>query len=125
MPPGETALEIVEARTATYPDDAVSLTVRYGDFFALVRDLRAHGFSNVLAQRSRAPLRRDTLAAAIAHYGAAHGEDGRLVATFETVFLTGWAPHDSQQQPRRPGSAKTRLADALGTAEIPAGEKPG
>jgi SAM-dependent methyltransferase len=105
--------------------DVERLTVRYGDFFALVRDLRAHGFSNVLAQRLRAPLRRDTLAAAIAHYGAAHGEDGRLVATFETVFLIGWAPHDSQQQPLRPGSAKTRLADALGTAEIPAGEKPG
>jgi SAM-dependent methyltransferase len=105
--------------------DVERLAVRYGDFSALVRDLRAHGFSNVLAQRSREGLRRDTLAAAIAHYGEFHGEGGRLAATFETVFLTGWAPHDSQQQPLRPGSARARLADALGTAEIPAGEKPG
>jgi SAM-dependent methyltransferase len=97
--------------------DVERLVVRYGDFFALARDLRAHGFTNVLAQRSRQPLRRDTLAAALAHYAQAHGSDGRLAATFETVFLTGWAPHESQQQPLRPGSATARLADALGTAE--------
>ncbi len=105
--------------------DIERLTVRYGDFFALVRDLRAHGFTNVLTQRSRTPLRRDTLAAMLAQYAQAHGEGGRLAATFETVFLTGWSPHESQQQPLRPGSAKARLAEALGTAEIPAGEKPG
>jgi SAM-dependent methyltransferase len=105
--------------------DIERLTVRYGDFFALVRDLRAHGFTNVLTQRSRTPLRRDTLAAMLAQYARAHGADGRLAATFETVFLTGWSPHESQQQPLRPGSAKARLAEALGTAEIPAGEKPG
>ena len=77
-----------------------------------------------MAQRSRKTLRRDTLAAMLAHYAGAHGADGKLIATFETVFLTGWAPHDSQQQPLRPGSAKTRLADALGTEEVSAGEKP-
>ncbi len=104
--------------------DVERLAVRYGDFFALARDLRAHGWTNVLAERSKLPLRRDTLAAMLAHYAQAHGTDGRLGASFETVFLTGWSPHQSQQQPLRPGSAKARLADALGVAEVPAGEKP-
>ena len=92
--------------------DVERLVVRYGDFFALAGDLRAHGFTNVLAERSRAFLRRDTLAAALAHYAGAHAVEGRLTATFETIFLTGWAPHASQQQPLRPGSAKARLAEA-------------
>ena len=105
--------------------DVERLTVRYGDFFALARDLRAHGFTNVLAQRSRNALRRDTLAAALAHYAGAHGDGGRLLATFETIFLTGWTPHESQQQPLRPGSAKARLAEALGTQEQSSGEKAG
>jgi hypothetical protein len=105
--------------------DVERLTVRYGDFLALARDLRAHGFTNAMAQRSRSLLRRDTLAAMLSHYATAHGAEGKLVATFETVFLTGWSPHASQQQPLKPGSAKTRLADALDTKEISAGEKPG
>lgn len=105
--------------------DVERLTVRYGDFFALARDLRAHGFTNVLAQRSRAFLRRDTLDAALAQYAGAHAADGRLNATFETIFLTGWAPHESQQQPLRPGSAKASLAEALGTTEQSSGEKAG
>jgi hypothetical protein len=102
--------------------DVERLTVRYGDFSGLARDLRAHGFTNVMRQRSRKPLRRDTLAAMLAHYAA--GAQGKLNATFETVFLTGWSPHASQQQPLRPGSAKARLAEALGTDEISTGEKP-
>jgi SAM-dependent methyltransferase len=103
--------------------DMERTTVRYGDFFSLVRDLRAMGETNALAERTRKPLRRDLLAAALAHYGAHFAEpDGRLRATFEIVYLTGWAPHDSQQQPLRPGSAKTRLAAALGTTEHSAGE---
>jgi hypothetical protein len=53
----------------------------------------------------------------LAHYRAEHAEDGKLNATFEIVYLTGWAPHESQQQPLKPGSAKTRLAEALGTVE--------
>ena len=105
--------------------DVERLTARYGDFFALVRDLRAHGFTNVLHERSRAPLRRDTLTAALDHYAQAYGDTGRLTATFETVFLTGWSPHESQQKPLRPGSAKSRLAEALGTTERPAGDKAG
>jgi hypothetical protein len=98
--------------------DVERLLVRYGDFAGLARDLRVHGFTNVLAQRSRAPLRRDTLAAMLAEYSARHGDvDARIRARFETLYLTGWAPHESQQQPLKPGSAKARLADALGTAE--------
>jgi hypothetical protein len=98
--------------------DVERLLVRYGDFSALARDLRVHGFTNVLTQRSRAPLRRDTLAAMLAEYRARHGDaDGRIRARFETLYLTGWAPHESQQQPLKPGSAKARLAEALGTTE--------
>ena len=66
-----------------------------------------------------------TLAAALDHYAQAHGTDGRLAATFETVFLTAWSPHESQQQPLRPGSARARLADALGTTENPLERRPG
>lgn len=100
--------------------DVERLTVRYGNLTGLVRDLRAHGFTNVMSERSRKPLRRDTLMALLSHYAAHHAdEDGKLRARFETLYLTGWAPHDSQQQPLRPGSAKARLADALGTTETP------
>ncbi|HWM61392.1 MAG TPA: hypothetical protein VNN98_04535, partial [Rhizomicrobium sp.] len=57
------------------------------------------------------------LAALLAHYAAHHAEGGKLLARFETLYLTGWAPHESQQKPLQPGSAKTRLAQALGTPE--------
>jgi SAM-dependent methyltransferase len=98
--------------------DVERTTVLYRDFFDLVRDLRVHGETNALAQRSRKPLSRATLAALLAHYRARHAEpDGRLRATFDIVFLTGWAPHTSQQQPLKPGSATARLAEALGTSE--------
>ncbi|MDB5740654.1 MAG: hypothetical protein JWP16_1694 [Alphaproteobacteria bacterium] len=97
--------------------DVERLTVRYGDFFSLARDLRAHGFTNVMTERSRSSLRRDTLAALLAHYAQAHAEDGKLKARFETIYLTGWSPHESQQQPLKPGSAKSRLAEALDTVE--------
>jgi SAM-dependent methyltransferase len=94
--------------------DVERTAVRYGSFDTLVRDLRALGETNALAQRSRSFLRRDVLSGALAHYAAAHGEpDGRLRATFDIAYLTGWAPHASQQQPLKPGSARTRLADAL------------
>ena len=98
--------------------DVERLVVRYRDFAGLVKDLRAHGFTNVMAARSRHPLRRDTLTALLAHYAGHHADtDGRLRARFETLYLTGWSPHESQQQPLKPGSAKTRLAEALGTTE--------
>ncbi|HEX2758977.1 MAG TPA: methyltransferase domain-containing protein [Rhizomicrobium sp.] len=106
--------------------DVERLTVRYSDFFALTRDLRAHGFTNVMSERSRTLLRRDTLAALVSHYAAQHADpDGKLRARFETLHLTGWSPHDSQQKPLAPGSAKARLAEALGTTEtIMAASKP-
>ena len=106
--------------------DVERTVVRYGDVFSLVRDLRAMGETNALAERSRKAMRRDMLAAALAHYAENFADaDGKLRATFDIVYLTGWAPHESQQQPLRPGSAKARLADALGTHEQGSGEKPG
>jgi SAM-dependent methyltransferase len=103
--------------------DVERTVVRYGAFQTLVDDLRAAGETNALVQRARTPLRRDVLAASLAHYAAHHAEpDGRLRATFDIVYLTGWKPHESQQKPLRPGSAKSRLADALGTKEIGAGD---
>jgi SAM-dependent methyltransferase len=98
--------------------DVERVAVRYGDFANLARDLRAHGQTNALSERRKTFLRRDTMAAMLAHYRGHHARDGKLDATFEIVYLTGWAPHQSQQQPLQPGSAKTRLAEVLGTAEI-------
>ncbi|HTT97590.1 MAG TPA: methyltransferase domain-containing protein [Rhizomicrobium sp.] len=98
--------------------DVERTTVLYRSFADLVRDLRLHGETNALIERSRKPLSRETLAAMLSHYQSHHAEaDGRLRATFDIVYLTGWAPHQSQQKPLRPGSAKARLADALGTSE--------
>jgi SAM-dependent methyltransferase len=103
--------------------DVERTTVRYREFTTLVNDLRAAGETNALAQRQKGALPRAVLAAAASHYAEHHAEpDGRLRATFDIVFLTGWAPHESQQKPMRPGTAKMRLADALGTVERPAGE---
>jgi hypothetical protein len=90
--------------------DVERTTVRYRDLGSLARDLRAHGQTNALAERSRTPLSTATLAALVAAYVP-------VVATFDIVYLTGWAPHESQQKPLRPGSAKMRLSDALGTVE--------
>lgn len=97
--------------------DVERLRVRYSDFASLVHDLRAHGQTNAISARQKHFLGRRTLSALIAHYSAHHSADGKLDATFETIYLTGWAPHQSQQQPLKPGSAKSRLSDALGTVE--------
>ncbi|MEP6831422.1 MAG: methyltransferase domain-containing protein [Rhizomicrobium sp.] len=97
--------------------DVERLQVRYRNFRSLVRDLRAHGQGNVLSARRRQFIGRRMLEALIANYSAHHGNDGKLNATFETLYLTGWAPDQSQQQPLKPGSAKSRLSDALGTVE--------
>jgi len=94
--------------------DVDTLTVRYDNAFALMRDLRAMGLTNTLVERRRTPLRRATLIRAAAIYAERFAmPDGRIPATFEIVWLSGWAPHESQQKPLRPGSAKMRLADAL------------
>jgi len=97
--------------------DSEKLTVRYPNVAGLVRDLRAHGQTNVLAARSRRFLGRRVMTALEDCYAARHAGNGKLEATFETIFLTGWAPHESQQKPLKPGSAKARLSDALGTVE--------
>jgi SAM-dependent methyltransferase len=97
--------------------DVERLQVRYRDFGSLVRDLRAHGQSNVLLARRKAFLGRRVLESLVGFYAAHHSQDGKLDATFETIYLTGWAPHQSQQQPLKPGSAKSRLSEALGTVE--------
>jgi SAM-dependent methyltransferase len=98
--------------------DADVLIVRYASIFGLLADLRAMGATNVLMSRDRRPLRRAVLMRAAEIYQARFADaDGRLRATFEFVWLSGWAPHESQQKPLAPGSAKMRLADALGAVE--------
>jgi SAM-dependent methyltransferase len=105
--------------------DSDRLTVRYNSVLDLMRDLRRMGATNVLSERRRTPLRRATLQRLAEIYARRFTDaDGRLRATFEIAWLSGWAPHESQQKPLKPGSAVQRLADALGTREIPAGEKP-
>ena len=104
--------------------DVDRVTVRYGSPLALMHDLRRMGAGNVLAARRRAPLRRATLRRLFEIYAERFADpDGRIRATIEIVWLSGWAPHESQQKPLAPGSAKTRLADALRTQEISTGEK--
>jgi SAM-dependent methyltransferase len=104
--------------------DQDRITVRYAHALDLMRDLRAMGATSALHERSRRPLSRAVLLRAAAIYANRFADpDGRIRATFDVVSLSGWAPHESQQQPLKPGSAKARLADALGSREHSAGEK--
>jgi SAM-dependent methyltransferase len=104
--------------------DIDRVTVRYESPLALMRDLRRMGAGNVLIERRRKPLRRATLRRLFEIYAEKFSDpDGRVRATFEIVWLSGWAPHESQQQPLKPGSARARLADALNAREVSAGEK--
>jgi SAM-dependent methyltransferase len=99
--------------------DSEPLTVRYKDMFGLMADLRAMGATNALEARSRKPAPRGLFARAAKLYAERFSDpDGRVRATFELIFLSGWAPHESQQKPLAPGSAKMRLADALGAGKI-------
>jgi ubiquinone/menaquinone biosynthesis C-methylase UbiE len=103
--------------------DVERTVVRYREFQTLVSDLRAMGETNALQERIRKALPRKTVAATLSHYANHFADpDGRLRATFEIAYLTGWSPHESQQQPLKPGSAVTRLADALNATEQSAGE---
>ena len=89
-------------------------TARYADIVSLMRDLRAFGAASALHARSRKPLRREVLLRAAAVYAERFSDpDGRLRATFDTLWVSAWAPHQSQPKPLAPGSATTRLADAL------------
>ena len=106
--------------------DVDRITVRYDSVFALMHDLRRMGATNALIDRRRVSLKRATLMRMAEIYAERFADaDGRLRATFEIVWLSGWAPHPSQQQPLKPGSAQRRLAEALGSREISTGEKAG
>jgi len=94
--------------------DLDRVVARYDDIVAVMRDLRAMGAASALVQRARKPLRRDVLARAARVYAETFADpDGRLRATFDCIWLSGWAPHESQQKPLKPGSATMRLEDAL------------
>ncbi|HEV8679560.1 MAG TPA: methyltransferase domain-containing protein, partial [Stellaceae bacterium] len=111
---GDAAALLQRAGFALPVADSETITVTYPDLLALMRDLRGMGETNALAARRRSFLRRATLARAALIYAERFGADGRRIpATFEILFLCGWAPHPSQPQPLRRGSATTRLADAL------------
>lgn len=106
--------------------DADVVRVAYASPLALMREVKAMGASNMLNARRRVPVRRDVLARACQIYQDRFSRaDGRVEATFEILTVTAWAPDPGQQQPLRPGSAAARLADALGTTELPSGDKPG
>ena len=105
--------------------DAALTTVTYADAFRLMADLRAMGESNALAGRLRHASRRGLFVEAANRYARHFPADGgRISASFEMIFLTGWAPDESQQKPLRPGSAKMRLAEALRVPEQPISEDP-
>jgi SAM-dependent methyltransferase len=98
--------------------DIEPLNVRYDSLFNLMADLRAMAAANTLVERARKPLRRGVLMRAAEVYAERYSDpDGRIRATFELLFISGWAPHESQQKPLAPGSAKMSLAEALGTSE--------
>ncbi len=104
--------------------DVERITVDYADAFSLMRDVRGMGEANAVIERHKAPLRRRTLFAAMEAYHDLYArKDGRIPATFDIVYLTGWAPHESQQKPLAPGSATMRLAQVLGAKEQSTGEK--
>ncbi len=103
--------------------DAETYTVRYDSIFPLMRDLRAMGMGNPLVDRSRRPLSRAFFLRAAELYAERYSDpDGRVRATFSIIYVSGWAPHESQQKPLKPGSAKARLADALKVDEIKLGK---
>lgn len=94
--------------------DVDRLVVRYDSAFALMKDLRAMGATNVLVERRRTPLRRATLLRMAEIYAERFADsDGRIRSTFDVIWLSAWAPHESQQKPLKPGSAKASLADAV------------
>jgi SAM-dependent methyltransferase len=98
--------------------DSDRLTVRYATALALMQDIRLCGLSNMLRDRSRTPVSRSLASYAATYYHEKFSDaDQRVRATIEVAWLAAWSPHESQQQPLRPGSAKARLADALKTEE--------
>ncbi len=95
--------------------DIETVTVRYGDMFSLMRDLRAMGSTSILVDRPRRPATRRLFMRAAEIYAERFADpDGRIRATFSIVWLSGWAPHESQQKPLKPGSATVSLTKILG-----------
>ena len=102
------------AKFALPVTDVDRIVVRYASAFELMADLRRMGATNVLVERRRAPTRRATLVRMAQIYGERFADsDGRIRATFDVIWLSGWAPHESQQKPLKPGSAKASLAEAV------------
>jgi SAM-dependent methyltransferase len=98
--------------------DVDRIVVRYETAFALMQDLRRMGATNILIERRRAPTRRTTLLRMAQIYGERFADpDGRIRATFDVIWLSAWAPHESQQKPLRPGSAKASLEEAVKRAK--------
>ncbi len=106
--------------------DSDTITVTYDNALVLIKELQRMGEGNAVAERSRRPLRRSVLFRAAELYQQRYAApDGRIPATFQIIYLHGWAPHESQQKPLRPGAARNRLAAALNSKEQSAGEKAG
>ncbi len=105
--------------------DSAARTVTYRDLLHLMADLRAMGEGNALAARLRRPTRRAVFLDAARRYAGAFPQGERIAATVEIVWLTAWAPHQSQQKPLRPGAAAVRLAEALGSTEVRLPDKAG
>lgn len=104
--------------------DTDTITVTWPDALALMRDLRGMGEANAVIERKKGFTRRETLFNAAARYQERYGDaEGRIPATFQVIYLTGWAPHVNQQQALQPGAATSRLADALDVTEVSTGEK--
>jgi SAM-dependent methyltransferase len=98
--------------------DVDRVVVRYDDAFALMQDLRRMGATNILVERRRIPTRRATMLRMAQIYRERFADaDGRIRATFDVIWMSGWAPHESQQKPLRPGSAKARLEEAVKKAK--------
>ena len=94
--------------------DMENLTLRYADVFALMREIKSFGYANPLEGRSAKPVSKRMLSAMAEHYHNNFADkDGRIRATIDIAWATAWSPHESQQQPLKPGSAKMNLADAL------------
>jgi SAM-dependent methyltransferase len=94
--------------------DVDRVVVRYDSAFALMQDLRRMGATNILVERRRAPTRRTTMLRMAQIYGERFADaDGRIRATFDVIWLSGWAPHESQQRPLKPGSARASLEEAV------------
>jgi hypothetical protein len=94
--------------------DVDRIVVRYDSAFNLMHDLRRMGATNILVERRRTATRRATMLRMVEIYGERFADpDGRIRATFDVIWLSAWAPHESQQKPLKPGSAKAGLAEAV------------